>query len=319
MRNEFTISIFIFFTAIGTAFSQSPLLPGKLTIYYGFPSDVNGSAEDLVAATEVFNDYDQVVFGNGLQDPSHADHANTATIINNLKTSPNHTAVYGYIPIGVTTCNLSLTEIRSRVDAWAEMGVVGIFLDRAGYDFETSRQRQNDAIDYVHGKGLDVFINAFDPDDVFSPAIVPVFNPAGAATFLGANDIYLHESFQIILGEFQDSAFWVSKSDKALTYKAEFGTKMATVTVPAGDPPFEFDQGKFDYAWWSTLLYGFDAMGWGEGFFSASDNSLAFRTRPEPGDIGNAFTSPVNHADAPVHTRTTTGGMIEVDAAAHTG
>ncbi|MCH8126704.1 hypothetical protein IIC38_12175 [candidate division KSB1 bacterium] len=344
--NKLIVSILIFIIAIGTASVQSPFLPGKLAIYYGFPSLVNGSLEDLTAATDVFSDYDLVVFGSGLENLAHSDHSNTDTIISNLRTPPNNTAVYGYIPIGVTVVNLSqekiknrvdawaargivgallaetvnlpMTEIQSRVDAWASMGVEGIFLDEAGYDFGVSRQRQNDAIDYVHGKGLGVFINAFNPDDVFSSAIDPGFNPTGEPASLGPNDIYLNESFQIILSEFQDPTFWANKSDKAFAYKNQFGTRMATVTTVSENDP-SFDQGKFDYAWWSTLLYGYDAMGWGELFFSASDSNLPFRLRPDPDEIGDAFTSPVNHTNTPMHIRTTSNGTIELDVVAHTG
>lgn len=66
MLNKFAVSIFIFLTVMGTVFAQSPLLPGKLAIYYGYPSLVNGSNGNLNVATEVFNDYDIVVFGDGL-------------------------------------------------------------------------------------------------------------------------------------------------------------------------------------------------------------------------------------------------------------
>jgi hypothetical protein len=318
MLSKFTISIFIFFTVMGTVSAQSPLLPGKLAIYYGWPSLVNGSGGNLNAATEVFNDYDIVVFGDGLQYDSHQDHNNTATIINNLKTPPNNTAVYGYIPIGVTTGNLSMAEIQNRVNAWNAMGIAGIFLDETGYDFGVSRQRQNDIVDYVHNKGLSVFINAWNPDDVFSDAIEPTYNPAGISTHLDSNDIYLYESFQIILSDYQDATSWANKSDKALTYKNRFGTRMATVTTVSPENP-SFNQGKLDYAWWSTLLYGFDFMGWGELFFSALDNNLPYRKRPDVGEIGSAFISFAVSHNSPLHTRTTTRGTIEVNTDTHMG
>jgi len=316
MLNKLVVSSFIFFTVVGTVFAQTSLLPGKLAIYYAWPSTVNGSGGDTNAATEVFNDYAIVVFGDGLQDAGHGDHANTTTIINNLNTPPNDIAVYGYIPIGVISENLSMAEIQSRVDDWEAMGVAGIFLDEAGYDYGVSRQRQNDAVDYVHSKGLSVFINAWDPDDVFSDAVESTYNPTGEATHLGSNDIYLHESFQIILSNYQDAVFWASKSDKGFNYKNLFGTQMATVTtVSAGAP--EFHRGKFDYAWYSTLLYGFELMGWGELYFSASDSMLPPRARPNRG-VGDTFTSDVIHSP-PVHTRTTTKGTIEVNTNTHSG
>ncbi len=344
--NKLVVSILIFFIAIGTASVQNPLLPGKLAIYYGFPSLVNGLSGDLTAASNVFSDYDLIVFGSGLEDPAHSDHSNTETIIRNLKAQPKNTEVYGYVPIGVTTANLSqeeinnrvdawaargivgallaetvnlpMTEIQSRVDDWAAMAVKGIFIDEAGYDFGVSRQRQNDVINYVHSKGLGAFINAFNPDDVFSSAIDPDFNPTGKPTSLGPNDIYLNESFQIIQGEFQDSTFWANKSDKAFAYKNQFRTQMATITT-VSENDSAFDRDKFDYAWWSTLLYGFDTIGWGELFFSASDSNLPFHFRPDPGEIGDAFTSQVNHTNAPVHSRTTISGTIELNLVTHRG
>lgn len=277
---------------------------------------MNSSGGDLAAAVEVFKDYDLVVFGDGLQDPAHPDHANTSAIIAGLKTPPNVTAVYGYIPIGVTTSNLSSEEIQGRGEAWAAMGTAGIFVDEAGYAFGVSRLRQNEVVEAIHLQGLGAFINAFDPDDVFSRNVHPL-NPDGLAALLGPADIYLHESFQIILGEFQDPNFWASKSDRALAYQNEFGTRMAAVTtVPPARPDFEAL--KFEYAWWSALRYGFDAVGWGEPDYSAGDNSLPFRPRPDPGDLGRAFTSPVTHP-APAHTRTTDSGTIEVDSDMHVG
>lgn len=303
-------------SASAQAASRAGLHPGRLAIYHGFPSLVNASGGDPAAATAVFKEYDIVVLGDGLQDAAHPDHANTTALIANLKASPNATAVYGYIAIGVTTANLSIEDIRSRVDAWQAIGTAGIFVDEADYAFGVSRQRQNEVVDYVHGQGLGAFINAFDPDDVFSPAI-HILNPEGLSAHLGSTDIYLHESFQIILGEYQDPAFWVRKSDRAVGYQSEFGTRMAAVTTVAPDEP-GFDSMKFEYAWWSALLYGFDAMGWGEPHYSAGDNSLPFRARPDPGDIGGAFTSPVTHAP-PLHTRSTTAGTIEVNTDTHVG
>lgn len=314
MPSKFTLlslTLSFIFIVMETVYAQNSLLPKKLAIYYGYPSLVNGSKGNLKAAIEVFNDYDLMVFGDELQDSGHPDHTNTATIISHLKTSPNNTAVYGYIPLGT---GLPMSEIQTRVDAWKAMGVKGIFLDLAGYDFGVSRQRQNDAVDYIHSQQLSLFINAWNPDDVFSSAVEPIYNPTGAPTHLNNNDIYLHESFQIQLNDYQDETFWISKSDRALSYKNQYGTRMATITtVSEKDPGFDqFGQEKFDYAWYSTLLYGFDAMGWGESIFSAWSHNLPYRGRPDPGEIGNAFTSAVIHKP-PMHTRTTTTGMIEVN------
>lgn len=199
---KIVLTIGVLFTVTESAYPQSPLLPKKLAIYYGQPSKVNGSGGNLDAAAEVFNDYDTVVLGDGLQFPQastalgdppapgetpyygcdqnrHFGHNNTVEIIRRLKTSPNNTEVYGYVSIGGentarrcsgdlnTPVPLTPEEIRSRIDDWNNMGVSGIFLDEAEYGFGCSRERQNEAVDYVHSKGLKAFINAWDPDDVF--------------------------------------------------------------------------------------------------------------------------------------------------------
>ena len=304
-------------TVMGTASARNTLLPGRLAIYYGYPSLVNESGGDLDRATEVFENYDTVVFGDGLQ-YEHPDHQNTATIIGKL----NNTSAYGYIPIGATNLPasqqaLSVPEIKDRVVAWNLMGVTGVFLDQAGYDFGVTRERQNLVVEFVHSRGLSVFINAWMPEDVFSPAVDPTYNPTGAAPLLDGNDIYLLESFQIVLGKYQDATFWRSKSDRALTYKNQYGTRMATVTTAsASDTAFHRDRS--DYAWWSTLLYGFDLMGWGELYFSAN-SILPLRIRPDPGEVGSAFTSPSVAHDGSVHTRETTTGTILVNTDTHTG
>lgn len=324
-----------------TVLGQYIKQPGKLAIYYGFPSLVNGSAGDISKAIDEFDDYDIVVFGNGLENPNHSDHTNTVAIINNLQISPNPTAIFGYIPIGVKTdflsktmlqhnikiwaawgvfgitlapaVNLSRSDIKDRVDAWAKMGVAGIFLDQAGYDFGVSRQRQNQVIHYVHNKGLRVFINAFIPDDIFNPAIDPNFNPTGDPTSLGSNDIYLQESFQIIMGEFQDPTIWAKRSNKAIFYKSRFGTQIAAITTVSDDNPI-FDQEKFDYAWWSAFLFGFDMIGWGEQYYSASNSNLQYRLRPDLNQVEQNITTLVNKVRTPIQSVnvTTDNGSIIV-------
>ncbi len=354
--------------------AQGALEPGRLAIYFGFPSAVNGAAGDVNAAAAVFDDYDVVLFGawlhlpqhdpgdpgsnpffdNGCTQNAHFDHNNTAAIISLLTPA---TVVYGYVSIGgentaricpstaPTPTPLSEMEIQTAIDQWDAMGVTGIFFDEAGYDFGTTRARQNTAINYAHSKGLSVFINAFNPDDIFSdeavgnvvypfgsnlggqPSSVPM-NPTGEPTSLGANDIFLLESFQVIHGNFQDAGFWEDLADKSLYYKNLHGAKVATITtisdiLPPGPCNAQFDQAKFDYAWWSTFVHGFDYMGWGEpNAFSASgpcDAQLPWHTPPLTGGSGLSFTSPVVTHDLDIHTRATDAGLIELNTTAHTG
>ena len=174
---------------IAPGHAQSPLIPGKLAIYYGFPSVVNG-VTNLDDAAEVFANYDVVIFAGVLQFPQatggsgedpffgcgqnrHLDHDNTVAIISKLNTPPNNTAVYGYVSLGgqntFSPCGPLDFEgsvinsadplqikggIKERIDRWVAMGVTGIFLDEAEYGFGASRKRQIQVVDYVHSLGL---------------------------------------------------------------------------------------------------------------------------------------------------------------------
>lgn len=278
--------------------------PQKLAIYYGWPSAVNSSGGNVAAATAVFQNYDVVVLGAGLEDPSHGDHANTVSIIANLVPAVK---VYGYISAQDTN-----SVNWGKIDKWAAMNVSGIFCDEFGYDFAVDRNRQNVLVEYIHYKGLSAFVNAWNSDDVFLNTVDPVKNPLGTSHMMGASDWYLAESYQIINGAFQNSADWKTKSDKMVAHRTSFGTKMATVTTTLADP---FDQAKWDYSYASASLYSMDAAGWGEEFFSASSASLPFRTSLNI--QGTSFITAITENPADVFSRQTNVGL-KVDAVNHT-
>jgi hypothetical protein len=239
-----------------------------LAIYYGYPSSVNATYTVPLAAA-VFGQYDLVVWGATLENTTHPDHLNAIAIIANPQMSK--TKVYGYIsstdPIATNQTN---------IDNWAAMGVKGIFCDTFGYDFGVSRATQNQLVDYIHGKNLSAFVNAFNPDDAFSTDANPTYNPQRDACHLGTNDWYLAESYQIIDDVYDETSNWITLSEAIQKYKCDLGIKVATITTTLTGL---FDQNKFDYAYFSTLLYGFDASGWGEQDYSAITAQLPFRQR----------------------------------------
>jgi hypothetical protein len=250
-----------------------------------------------------------------LQDPSHPDHARTAAIIAALSAHAAPTSVHGYVTLGVRGANLPLDEIRRRVTAWKSLGVAGIFLDEAGYDYAVTRNRQNEVVRAVHDAGLRAFVNAWNPDDVFGTEVNAVTNPSGAAPLLGPADTYLLESFQIVQGTYGAAGGWTARSSRAAAYRRQYGTRIAAITTVSPSDP-EFDQSKFDYAWYSCRLYGFDAFGWGEPYFSAPDSRLPYRTRPTL-DIGGGSEEVVQAGD--LYTRRFKEGVLEINAARHTG
>ena len=240
----------------------------KLAIYYGWPSAVNATYSPPLAAG-VFKQYNLVVFGAGLEDLSHPDHLNTIAIIADPQMVK--TKVFGYI-----NATDGFVINKPKIDNWTLMGVAGIFLDRFGYDFGVSRADQNQLVDYIHSQNLSAFVNAYFPDDAFSSNANATYNPQRDACHLGSNDWYLAESYQIINDIYDEASTSIARSNLIKKYKSDTGVKVATITTTLSGV---FDQNKFDYAYFSTLLFGFEASGWGEQDFSAITAQLPFRPR----------------------------------------
>lgn len=247
------------------------LLPKKLCIYFGYPSLINGSNGNINLAVNTFKQYDQVVLGSGLIQTSHSDHVNTENII-------KHPDMINVQVFGEISSTISLSDIKKRIDRWKTMGAKGIYANTFGYDFNVTRSKQNSILDYIHSNNLIAFVNAWDPNHVFSNASHLTYNPDCISTTINANDWYLATSYQIINGNYQEVNDWKNKSDKMIQYRTQFGTKMACVTTYDNTP---FNQLKMDYAYFSTILYGFDSFGWGEFNFSAVSTLLPFRLRKE--------------------------------------
>ena len=293
----------------------------------------------------------------GCTQNSHHDHNNAQAIIDYLQAPGGHTQVYGYVSVGgentYRTCTtngppvpLTVDQIKARIDLWAAMNVTGVFLDEAEYGFGSSRRIQNAAISYAHTKSLRAFINGYNPNDVFSTEVVgrvtysagyqqgkiasEPMNEFGVRSTLAPNDIYLLEHYQLLDGVFDEAQAWVTRADAAAKYSKSYGTLTATVTTQHDVYPALakcadlFKQSQYDYAWWSTLLYGFEYMSWGEptGFsaWGTCANALPAHQPPTVGAIGD-FTGDVVHpqASSSVHTRRTKNGVIEVDSTTHIG
>lgn len=262
---------------------------GTLAIFYGWPSTVQATYT-VQGAITVFKKYEVVVLGSGLEEPSHADHANTVQIIAGIPS----TKVFGYIP---STIGLDL--IKEKIDKWSTMGIAGVFADVFGFDFDVSRSKQNEIVDYIHDKGLSAFVNCWNSDDAFAPT------ESGLITHLGPKDFILAESFQIINDNYQSTEEWLTRSKKLVSYRKATGTKIAAITTTVSG---SFDQEKFDYAYYSSLLFNFDLFGWGEANFSASSGELPFRKRKHVS--GDKIISDINIEDGIVSVKTNVGIAI---------
>ncbi|MGF7232802.1 hypothetical protein [Arachidicoccus sp.] len=237
----------------------------SLCIYYGWPSDVNGSNGDITKATSTFQQFDLIVFGDGIWKTTHGDHVNATSIITNLNALGK--AVYGYTDLGVSTEDLSIADMKTAVDGWAVMGVKGIFWDDAGYDYNTTRARQDTMINYCHQKGLSVMMNAWNPDDVLG----------GADMLLDSSDIYVLESYLISANKYTSLSTWRSKANKCAAYEASLGVKMACLS--SGDSTISASYNKtdqFTQAWVGAAMYNFDYFQITDNMYSANDNTVYY-------------------------------------------
>ncbi len=303
---------------MGTTPAQAEdLLPKQLLVYYGWPTSIT-SWFTVERAVIHMRGYEYIILGDGLSAASHPDHANTVAILAHPDMASS--TVFGYVSLGVTTQNLPMVEIMQRVDDWKTMGAEGIMFDEFGYDFGTSRARQSEAVDYAHAQGLAVAANAFEPDDAFGTIGGPM-NPTGAVTRLGLGDFYLYVSHQVQESQFVDDALWFDKAKRLRNHQTKRRFEILSVTTSGIDDPDAYDETQFFYSWYSALLFGHEATGWGEWSFSASGNSngqAPYRARPVLHHEGTQFESMVMGA-SPQYLRETDRGVIQLDTTTHQG
>ncbi len=299
----------------------------RLAIYYSYPSIVNGANGDVGLATSEFAAYDLIVFADTIEHQEHADHEKTKQIISNLNAL--NKKVFGYVDLGCTASKLSISTVQQYMDEWKDMGVYGIFLDCAGFDYGVTRERQNDAVDYAHDKGLYVFMNAWNPDDVSGDLDESgLSNPS----LVGTGDWYLAESWMVSSNKYLvheripdghggTSEFdWLVKAQKSLEYQNTKGIRTAAVATNVGgaaQPDDNLDD-KFKAAWWSAAMFGFPFQ-WTDGFYSSTSSSLIHYSDPlvNYGTLagsGPEVQIPDGLTGVPGHLfRTTDKGVIHVD------
>ncbi|MBZ5630217.1 MAG: hypothetical protein LAO06_15260 [Acidobacteriia bacterium] len=320
--------------------SASPAdAPSRLAIYYGYPSLINGSRGDVEKAASVFSGYQVVVLGDGIEftdrrpgrypegDPD--EHQKAVQIIAaTLRRNPK-TRFYGYVCLGdiqlpgQKPLSLAPQELEERVRLWKAMGVTGIFLDEAGYDYPVvTRKRQNMAVRLIHKLGLSAFMNAYFLDHLFSTEeALPNANgigknPEHALPLLNQHDLFLLESFQVKNGAYEDVSAWRPRLTQALRYRRQFGTRIFATTTTTQQEPLQ--SVKFSYSWWTAWLYGLDGFSWGEPNFAAASNLLPDRLcRPEDATLDARDEPSVVHSDNTRFWRKAGRFVVIVDSKAH--
>lgn len=207
----------------------------SLLIFYAPPGNVNTRFNNDYAAG-VLSRYDDVVLGDGLENPASIDYANTTAVFQKVAALNPSTVIWGYIDVGVSTNNHSIPTLQTQIDQWITLGVGGIFCDDMGYDFLVPRSRQNAVLDYIHSKGLGAIINTFNPDDVLSSAVNATYNPGGTATSSNSTDVLLLESW-VCNSDAYTAPYYATisdiktRGDKAQAYRNSIGLRIFSVNI----------------------------------------------------------------------------------------
>lgn len=178
---------------------------------------------------------------------------------------------FGYINLGDLHSEkyYSLIELHDKISSWEKMGVDGIFIDEAGFEFWTKekikyRERLNGVLDLVHAKGLSAMVNAWIPEDIFS-----AFPKMPA--HLQKGDSFLLESYVFSWKEFEFQ-YYRDRISVCNEAKKKLGVSIYGISITKEDPS-DFTHEKWKYLTLSAHFDQIDGVAWAEKEFS-SENSL---------------------------------------------
>lgn len=268
--------------------------PIDLLIYYGYPnsfnSGVNGWDNEKVA--QDMAKYGIIILGDGVEDPSHPDYANTQVIIPRVKQYNPSALIFGYVAAAQ-----SLANFQTKTDQWNTLQVHGIFIDEAGYDYGKTRAEFNTMVDYVHGKTYSklVFANAWNTDHILgtvNDVSFPnsTYNSGLVESSLTYNDWILLESFPVNTTAFSGDAGYESRTDwfirgaKALSLRSTYSVNFAACGVINNDNAS--GQALFNFLFISSLTWSLEASGSSDTNYASGSATVTYWTRPDIKDIG---------------------------------
>jgi hypothetical protein len=260
--------------------------PNDMLIYYGWLNAFNSArnAWDNEKVSQELSRYGVLVFGAGLEDPSHGDYANTQVILARVKALNPNALIFGYV-----TINQDYATFTPKVDGWETLQVHGIFLDEAGYDFGKTRAEFNQRVDYVHGRSYAklCFANSWNLDHILGTTNDPsypnsTYNPSAVESNLTATDWTLLESFPVnslAYGQGYESATdWVARGEKSVAKKSAYGINIASISVIANSSS---NGQKFaDFAYAASIAYSVDGFGTSDEYYGASSAAVRWWERP---------------------------------------
>jgi hypothetical protein len=292
--------------AISTLGKNKPFSLPKVSIYSGNPINVNGCTTAANAST-YFNFMSIVILDDTDWYSAVADDAaNVIAAASNVK-------FYAAIDAGVSTSNLSTTDVSAIVAQCKTKGIKGVYFKNFGYDCNVNRERQNTFIDIVHNAGLNVIVSSTYIDHIFSIDNISSMNQSNTEISLVSGDAYLALGYGIQGSSYQNAAELVTLSQKMVDYRSAYGVSMYGLSYINGTDNDKAQ--KYYYAQAVAALYSLDAL-------YAVESTIAATTMYFYKDIAISGSyrskNPVVVVNNNVGTRMTDIGRISVDFTNHT-
>jgi len=299
--------------------------PIDMLIYYGWLNSFNSAQHgwDNEKVAQEMARYGVLVFGDGIQDPSHGDYANTQVIVPRIKALNPSALIFGYIDATAV-----IGTFQTKAGQWNTLGVHGIFLDKAGYDYGLNRANFNTRVDYVHGLATAklAFANAWNTDHVLGTAndvSYPnsTYNSGLVASKLSTSDWILLESLAVNTDAYSGNAGYASKSDwsarvaKMITLRATYGVNFASVGIINDDNAGGVNL--FKFAFISAMMASLEANGTSDTSYGSGTAKSKLWTRQDSTAMGPVWTlSPsiqLDVGDADVYHRFTSSAQMKLD------
>lgn len=268
------------------------------TVYYGWPSYVNGANGNVDAAVAEFEKYDLIIFPEDLATAEyltgteHGDKQNTIQIISDLKEKGKK--VFGYIAVGACEyCrNWTIQNMSDMVDIYKyDYNMTGIFFDEFGYDYNVSKERQNSAIDTVYSEGVEVILNGGDVGQTLGNEYDPVYNSDEVATEIAKVDYYMSENFGIDdQGNLMINEWIYQKGVSQINYKNEHDIEILSLAT-GNDSQQDMNWTKYNLTYYLSAMFESDYFNYQQVGYAATENDYQDKLYHEANDISHEIGS----------------------------
>lgn len=300
--------------------------PDDMLIYYAGLSSMNGLGNNELVAQEM-SKYGVCVLPATIESSGHWDYDNTTVILPRARALNPCQQQFGYVDT-----MLAQAAFEARVDDWVTLGVRGIFMDQAGYQYGTpatnGRAAFNAKVNYIHNQDMLAFVNCWNMDHIIGVEDDPAkpnttWNPSLLASSLTENDWYLLESCPVntqtgdaqFIDDVEIPTDWVARCEKAVLHRATYGINVAAAGIIETGHSNGEDLAQFHHI--AALMYSLDAVSISDHNYGASSGSAYWWPRPDFTGIGRVgWYNPsvqVHQGDSDVYLRQVQFGTVQLD------